>query len=69
MASVVSVFVNKYSAIQDEIRAITEESKAINAHKKQLQEQLKAAKIPSSMKLVSKIKVSVPSQLHLTFKL
>jgi len=52
--------INKYSAVQDEIRAITEESKAINARKKQLQEQLKATKIPSSVKLASKIKASVP---------
>ena len=51
--------VNKYSAVQDEICTITEELKAINARKKQLQEQLKAAKIPSSVKLASKTKVSV----------
>lgn len=51
--------VNKYSAVQDETRAITEESKAINARTKQLQEQFKAAKVPSSVKSASKTKVSV----------
>lgn len=55
--------VNEYSAVQDEIRAITEESKAINARKKQLQELLKASKVPSSVKAASKTKASVPSQL------